>query len=106
MSRARVTPTYWQKVNEDTGADLVVAMDERLVGLPWELLHDGKGFFCRRYRMGRVVSTPPSSRKKEKRKLASPVSLLSVADPEGNLPAALDGAQIAAHGANVLVNGR
>jgi hypothetical protein len=78
------------KLEDAAGGDLVVAMDERLVGLPWELLHDGKGFFCRRYRMGRVVSTPPSSRRVEKRKLVPPVSLLSVADPEGNLPAALD----------------
>lgn len=78
------------KLEDAAGGDLIVAMDARLVGLPWELLHDGKGFFCRRYRMGRVVSTPPSNRRVEKRRLTPPVSLLSVADPQGNLPAALD----------------
>ena len=32
--------------------------DDALVQIPWELLFDGQHFLCRRFSMGRLVSTP------------------------------------------------
>ncbi|MFH2002145.1 MAG: CHAT domain-containing protein [Planctomycetota bacterium] len=77
-----------ESLEEAAGGDLHLYMDESLVHIPWELLHDGQGFFCRRFTMGRFVHTPGLSRRVIKRQLKVPLRFLSIADPEGNLPGA------------------
>ena len=34
---------------------LVLSIDEQLMHIPWELLHDGEDFLCLRYAMGRIT---------------------------------------------------
>jgi CHAT domain-containing protein len=83
-------PTKIQYHLENSSADhLRLDIDERLIDLPWELIHDGTEFLCLRYAVGRrLVSSqsfqPPSRRLK----LARNTRVLIVADPTGNLPAA------------------
>lgn len=88
LYRELVPPAFTEKLEGAAGGDLLIYMDQRLARLPWELLYDGKAFFCRRYRLGRFVNRPPSSRPVKKRRPRCPVNFLSIADPEGNLPAA------------------
>ena len=38
-------------------SNLMLAIDDRLVHVPWELLYDGADFLCQRFSMGRSVST-------------------------------------------------
>ncbi|MHC4942411.1 MAG: CHAT domain-containing protein [Planctomycetota bacterium] len=89
LFRELIPVSFRTKLEENAGGDLLIYMDESLVPLPWELLYDGRGFFCRRFRLGRFVNTPPLSRRVERRRPRCPVHLLSIADPQGNLPAAL-----------------
>ncbi len=37
---------------------LYLQVDEQLVPVPWELLHDGDDLWCRRFDIGRAVATP------------------------------------------------
>jgi len=90
LFRELVPPSLREKLDGCSGGNLLLSIDANLVGLPWELLHDGRGFLCRRYDMGRIVSRPPSARKHERRRMKSRVKLLSVVDPEGDLPGAFE----------------
>lgn len=81
-------PTRAKQELSNTRAEfLVLGTDDRLVHIPWELAHDGEEFLCRRFSMGRVVSTRQECAAAQ-RKIGSPLSLLILADPQGNLPSA------------------
>lgn len=69
----------------DSGLEfLVLGTDDRLVHIPWELAHDGEEFLCRRFSMGRVVSTRQEF-SVSRRRIGAPLSMLILADPQGNL---------------------
>ncbi len=76
------------KLGEYRGHDLLLAIDGNISWIPWELLHDGSGFLCRVFNMGRSISVPAESTGVRKRSLSIPVRHLIIADPEGSLPAA------------------
>ncbi len=65
---------------------LSLEVEPRLQVIPWEWLHDGEDFWCRRFSIGRVArATAPSLREPTR-----PVRLLVVvSDPERDLPGAL-----------------
>lgn len=72
-----------------SGADqLIVALDDQLVHIPWELLHDGEQFLGQRFAMGRVVRTRQSIIGRAARCVAPPVQVLVVADPCADLASA------------------
>jgi len=82
---------------QDTAADhLIVNLDDHLVQIPWELLHDGKEFLCQRFAMGRVVRTRQNVVENNvARQLAHPLKMLILADPKGDLKGAYqEGTQI------------
>jgi hypothetical protein len=61
-------------------------IDESLIDLPWELIHDGEDFLCTKYALGRHLygATVVSDR----RPLRERLSALVVSDPKGDLPGA------------------
>ncbi len=77
-----------EKLQEASGKSLVLHLDRPLLGIPWELLHDGEGFLGRRFRIGRLVSTDQEGSVKLQRSMRAPLTALIIADPAGNLPAA------------------
>lgn len=90
-------------LNEDTkkklaatkANDLMLRLDDNLVHIPWELLYDGKSFFCQRFSMGRIVSTRQAVNEGVQRSISRPLKMLVLADPRGDLPhAAQEGARI------------
>ncbi len=65
---------------------LLLELDEALVAVPWELLHDGEKFLCRRYDVGRSVATRQPRRGSVARSVGTPVRILVLlADPRGDL---------------------
>lgn len=68
--------------------NLLLHLDRQLLGIPWELLHDGDEFLGRRFRMGRLVSLDGAAGRALPRSMDGPLSVLIVADPCGDLPAA------------------
>ncbi|MCK4389833.1 MAG: CHAT domain-containing protein [Desulfobacterales bacterium] len=84
-----------QKLKE-TGAEyLSLNLDDQLVHVPWELLHDGQQFLCQRFNMGRLVKTRQTVLGARSRVLAWPLKMLILADPMGDLKGAYaEGTQI------------
>ncbi len=83
-----------QKLQQTPADHLVIAMDDQLVQIPWELLHDGQQFLCQRFAMGRLVKTRQSvSFASKPRHLARPLKMLVLADPKGDLKGAYEEGQ-------------
>jgi len=76
-----------EKLNASTATSLILHIDDKLVHIPWELLFNGREFLCRRYAMGRVVSTSQVPTALAKRELKSPLKVLILADPRRDLKA-------------------
>jgi len=77
-----------ERLEEARAANLVLHLDRQLLGIPWELLHDGEQFLGRRFRIGRLVSLEGEGARPLQRILRAPLSMLIVADAGGDLPAA------------------
>jgi class 3 adenylate cyclase/CHAT domain-containing protein len=69
---------------------LVINMDDQLVQVPWELLHDGRQFLCQGYNLGRLVKTRQNISGGKTRLLGHPLKVLVLADPEGDLKSAFE----------------
>jgi len=76
-----------EKIGASDARHLVLYVDDKLVHIPWELLFDGKQFFCRRFAMGRIVSTRQAPTSLARRALKAPHKVLILADPRGDLDA-------------------
>ena len=76
------------RLNDTTAGQLILTLDDQLVHIPWELLHDGKTFLCQRFAMGRVVRTRQTVTASHSRILTPPLQMLILADPGGDLSAA------------------
>lgn len=78
-----------EKISKTTEKNLMISIDDKLVHIPWELLYDGKDFFCQRFSMGRTVSTrqPVSV---VVRSVGRPLKMQILADPRGDLAAAYE----------------
>lgn len=77
-----------EKLEEASSPNLLLHLDRQLVGIPWELLHDGDAFLGRRFRIGRLVSDAGLGGVSMQRAMDPPLSVLIVADPCGDLAAA------------------
>ena len=77
-----------EKLRKTEAEYLILKIDDQLVHIPWELLHDGQQFLCQRFSMGRLVKTRQSVMNGRNRQLARPLNMLILADPQGDLKGA------------------
>lgn len=80
-------PPHVKETLRTTRAEhLIFHLDDRMVHIPWELLHDGESFICRRFAIGRLVSTRQRTfASASHRTVQGPMKLLILADPAGDL---------------------
>jgi class 3 adenylate cyclase/CHAT domain-containing protein/tetratricopeptide (TPR) repeat protein len=88
LYRKLLTPALQEKLRASTATDLFLYIDDALVQIPWELLFDGQSFLCRRFSMGRLVSTQQTLVARQERRPEQTLSMLIIADPQGDLAAA------------------
>lgn len=89
-------PQTREKLAQSGASELLLVIDDQLVQIPWELLHDGREFLCLRLGIGRVVSTAQPMPPTEAGEPRSPLRVAIVADPQGDLPdARREGAELA-----------
>ncbi|MBK9156394.1 MAG: CHAT domain-containing protein [Chloracidobacterium sp.] len=83
-------PARIQLLMESSLADhLRLDIDERLIDLPWELIHDGNEFVCLRYAIGRrLISDHDFTPPRPAARLARNAKVLIVSDTMDDLPAA------------------
>jgi len=75
--------------------DLVLAIDEELINIPWELLYDGNDFLCLKFNLGRLVRTKEQIRLPQYRSLTTTPKMLILANPTNDLKSAyLEGVYI------------
>lgn len=74
-------------IAQNQASNLLLQMDDRLVYIPWELLHTGEEFWCVRYSMGRIVFSSEMPLAQGRDLVRKPLKILLVADPKGDLPA-------------------
>jgi class 3 adenylate cyclase/tetratricopeptide (TPR) repeat protein len=77
-----------EKLRNTEAEYLILKIDDQLVHIPWELLHDGQHFLCQRFSMGRLVKTRQTVMNGRSRQLARPLKMLILADPQGDLKGA------------------
>lgn len=85
LLRALVPPEAQEELRRGSGP-LTLELDEALVAVPWELLHDGERFLCRRWDIGRQVATQLPRRGTVARSVGTPVRILVLlSDTRGDL---------------------
>jgi len=80
-----LTPKVKEMLRSTNADTLILYIDDHLVQIPWELLFDGTEFLSLRFSLGRIVSTRQVVSLPQKRKRPQTLSLLVLADPQGNL---------------------
>jgi class 3 adenylate cyclase/tetratricopeptide (TPR) repeat protein len=83
-----LTSEIREQLRLSSATNLVLSIDDTLVQIPWELLFDGHAFLCRRFNMGRLVHTRQTLVEGRRRKRQQALTMLIVADPQGDLEAA------------------
>ncbi len=84
-----------EKIRTTNAEHLIVNLDDQLVQVPWELLHDGQQFLSQRFNMGRLVKTRQNVISARSRMLGCPLKMMVLADPKGDLKGAYEeGTQI------------
>jgi len=84
------TPSVEATFQKSKADHLVIHMDDQLVQVPWELLHDGKQFLCQAFNLGRLVKTRQQISGMKTRLLDRPLKALVLADPGGDLKSAYE----------------
>jgi len=67
---------------------LIFSIDEELINIPWELLHDGSDFLCFKFDIGRVVRTRQAKPEPQYRDVHSKLKMLILANPTNDLKTA------------------
>lgn len=65
--------------------ELLLSLDEELISIPWELLHDRNQFFCLKFNLGRVVRTKEQFNQLKYRSANSDLRMLILANPTNDL---------------------
>jgi len=77
-----------EKLKKTKANHLILNLDDGLVHIPWELLHDGRQFLCQQFNMGRLVKTRQTVIETAERSLGQPLKMMILANPSGDLPGA------------------
>lgn len=84
-----IPPVIKEQLLKTNEKNLMISIDDELVYIPWEMLYDGKNFFCQRFCMGRSVKTQQQV-SVVSRALARPLKMQLLVDPNGDLKAAYE----------------
>ena len=68
--------------------DLILSLDEELIGIPWELMHDGEEFLCLSFNLGRLVRSKELPNPVQYRSIGSSLRMLVLANPTNDLKSA------------------
>lgn len=83
-----LTPEIRKRLEDTRATNLWLHINDALVQLPWELLFDGHAFLCRRFSIGRFVSTQQEVVERQSQRQDETLKMLIIANPQGTLEAA------------------
>jgi len=73
------------EIRSTNATHLIYYIDEKLVSIPWELLHDGNNFLSLRFATGRIVLTSRKMQADPSRTLPEKLNMLAVCNPTNDL---------------------
>ncbi|MDD5255354.1 MAG: CHAT domain-containing protein [Candidatus Omnitrophica bacterium] len=77
-----------EKLGNAAGEELVLCLDEELIGMPWEFLHDGRDFLSLNFSIGRVIRSRRRLNTAACRSAPSRPRILILANPTSDLKSA------------------
>jgi tetratricopeptide (TPR) repeat protein len=77
-----------EKIKNNSYSTLILALDEELISIPWELVYDGTDFLCLKFNLGRLVRSKGESVAPVYRDLSENLRMLILANPNGDLKSA------------------
>ena len=84
-----------ERLKSAASANLILLLDEELVSIPWELLHDGDNFLCLKFNLSRLVRTKKEPQSLRYRSSPAVARMLILANPTNDLKSAyLEGVNI------------
>lgn len=83
-----LTEQVKKKLINTLSRDLILSLDEELVRVPWELIHDGENYLCLKFGLGRVVRTKEAVPAVEYRGSSNILKMLILANPTDDLKSA------------------
>lgn len=78
------------EIQKTDATHLIFYIDEQLIHIPWELLHDGTNYLCLRFAIGRVVLTARRIHSEASRDIQLKLKMLALCDPTGDLKKAYE----------------
>ncbi|MDQ7778812.1 MAG: CHAT domain-containing protein [Planctomycetota bacterium] len=82
------------EIRQARAAHLLLQADGALAHVPWEFMHDGDEFISLRFACGRATESEGRATLPGARRMEPPYSMLLVANPTGDLAAAVEEAQL------------
>ncbi|MDP2941688.1 MAG: CHAT domain-containing protein [Candidatus Omnitrophota bacterium] len=82
------TPPVKEKLKSAATSNLILLIDEELVSIPWELLHDGDNFLCLKFNLSRLVRTKKEPAPTRFRSILPQARMLILANPTHDLKSA------------------
>ncbi len=90
-----LTRSVKEKLRQSLNYNLLLEIDEELIFIPWELLHDGDNFLSLSFNLGRLVRTQSKAPPLDYRSLGHVFKMLILANPTNDLKASyLEGLNI------------
>ena len=90
-----ITKPVKDRLKKTQSANLVLLIDEELIGIPWELLYDGNDFLCLKFNLGRLIRSKQELVQPQYRSLPPKLKMLILANPTNDLKSAyLEGVYI------------
>ena len=78
------------EIRNTQATHLIFYIDEQLVHIPWELLHDGSDYLCLRFATGRIILTSRKIHAEAPRTIPPSLRMLVLCDPTGDLKKAYE----------------
>jgi len=83
-----LTKTIKDRLKNTLIRDLILYIDEELINIPWELLHDGQDFLCLKFNLGRLIITKVHAAAPQYRSSPAKLKMLILANPTDDLKSA------------------
>lgn len=82
-----LTKNIKSRLKKEDSLELTLIVDEKLIGLPWELFFTGEDFLCLKFSLGRAITAEKEIELSFLTETIFPLKMLIIANPTGDLKA-------------------
>ncbi|MCM8799405.1 MAG: tetratricopeptide repeat protein [Candidatus Omnitrophica bacterium] len=82
-----LTKSIKSRLKKEDSLEITLIVDEKLIGLPWELFFTGEDFLSLKFNLGRAITTAIDIESPYSTNISFPLKMLIIANPTGDLKA-------------------